>query len=347
MRIVQLLADMQYGDAITDNALALKAAIESSGAESDIYAENIHPSLFEKVKNIADYKPADCVIHHFAIGSAVNEFVKKLDCRKILVYHNITPSHFFEGYNLKSELSCLEARVQLAKCREVYDAALAVSEYNRAELESFGFKNTGVLPILYDYSRAAVFPRKSKITNILFLGRIAPNKCQQDVIRAFYYYKKYFNKDANLYIAGAYGGMEKYLSELIHLAESLSVKDVYFTGRLSYEQMYRLYSNTDLFLCMSEHEGFCVPLVECMHYGIPILAYSAAAIPETLADSGVLFSRKDYFAVAAMMNEILTNTELKNKIVSSQKKRLKDFSEEKIRTGLFEILKSCGIMKDD
>lgn len=347
MRIVQLLADMQYGDAITDNALALKAAIESSGAESDIYAENIHPSLFAKVKNIADYKPADCVIHHFAIGSAVNEFVKKLDCRKILVYHNITPSHFFEGYNLKSELSCLEARVQLAKCREVYDAALAVSEYNRAELESFGFKNTGVLPILYDYSRAAVFPRKSKITNILFLGRIAPNKCQQDVIRAFYYYKKYFNKDANLYIAGAYGGMEKYLSELIHLAESLSVKDVYFTGRLSYEQMYRLYSNTDLFLCMSEHEGFCVPLVECMHYGIPILAYSAAAIPETLADSGVLFSRKDYFAVAAMMNEILTNTELKNKIVSSQKNRLKDFSEEKIRTGLFEILKSCGIMKDD
>lgn len=347
MRIVQLLADMQYGDAITDNAFALKDALESFGAESEIYAENIHPYLLGRVKNISDFTSADCVIHHFAIGSFVNELVKKLDCRKILVYHNITPSKYFKGYNLKSEISCLEAREQLSGCSEIYDLALAVSEYNRSELLKLGFKNTGVLPILYNYERAVRFKRESKSVNILFLGRIAPNKCQQDVIRAFYYYKKLYNPEANLYIAGSYGGMEKYLSELIFLTERLGLSDVYFTGRLSYEQMYKLYSNTDLFLSMSEHEGFCVPLAECMHYGIPIVAYSAAAIPETLGDSGVLFSKKDYRAVAAMIDEIIENPSLKKRIADSQTKRLENFSEAKIRAELLTLLKSNGILKDD
>lgn len=343
MRIDQILADMQYGDAITDNAFALRSALKKMGFESEIYAENIHPSFLGNVKDICDFKTADCVIHHFAIGSSVNNFVKILDCRKILVYHNITPSGFFKGYNLKSELSCFEARVQLAAVSDIYSAALAVSEYNRKELESLGFKNTGVLPVLYNYGRAVKYKRESKNTNILFLGRIAPNKCQQDVIKAFYYYKRYFNPEAQLYIAGSYSGMEKYLSELIAFSGMLGIKDVYFTGRLSYDQMYKLYSNTDLFLSMSEHEGFCVPLIECMHYGIPVLAYSAAAIPETLADSGVLFCEKNYFSVAAMMDEILTDVSFKNRIIESQKRRLESFSEKKICTALSDFLKHCGI----
>lgn len=344
LRIDQILADMQYGDAITDHALAIRKALSSFGFESNIYAENIHPSLTNKVKHISEYKEGECVIHHFAIGSDVNKLVGKLKVlKKILIYHNITPPHFFSGYNLKSELMCKGAREQLKSAADTYDIALAVSEFNRNELVELGFKNTDVLPILYDYSKAIRYPRKSKDTNILFLGRIAPNKCQQDVIKAFYYYKNLYNKDAKLYIAGAYNGMEKYLSDLIHFVKNLDLDDVYFTGRLSYEQMYKLYSNTDLFLCMSEHEGFCVPLIECMYYNIPALVYDAGAVAETMGNSGVVFNKKDYRKVAAMMNEIINNNEFKLKITESQSKRLNDFSYETVSYELKRIISNIGL----
>ena len=250
LRIHQILADMQYGDAITDNALAIRRALLSDGFESEIYAINIHPTLVGLVHPISEFKSADCVFHHFAIGSEINNFVKGLSVdKKVLIYHNITPPDFFEGYNLKSETMCKTARSQLKNGVSAYDYALAVSDFNRAELTELGYKNTEVIPILYDYSRAIRYEHTSESANILFLGRIAPNKCQQDVIKAFYYYNKLYNSQACLYIAGAYNGMEKYLNELVHFTHMLGISDsVYFTGRLSYEQMYKLYSNTDLFL---------------------------------------------------------------------------------------------------
>lgn len=344
LKIDQILADMQYGDAISDNALAIRDVLQSLGYDSNIYAKNIHPHLSDCVRPLDCYSGGDCVIHHFAIGSEVNTLVKKLDIKnKILIYHNITPSEFFSGYNLKSELMCLEARKQLKQGADVYSAALAVSEFNRRELVELGYRNTSVVPILYNYNKAKKFQRESVTENILFLGRIAPNKCHHDVIKAFYYYKKLYNKDANLYLAGAYNGMEKYLNELIHFTSALKVEDVYFTGRLSYEQMFKLYSNTDLFLSMSEHEGFCVPLIECMHYGIPILAYSAGAVPETLGNSGVTFNKKDYSSVACMMNAILTDKSLKNRIIESQNIRLNDFSYECVSKKLFSVLKNLKL----
>ncbi len=343
-KIHQILADMQYGDAITDNAFAIQKALRSLGYDSEIYAINIHPSLLTEVKSLSDFSSSDCVIHHFAIGSEVNEFVKNISAaKKVLVYHNITPSEFFAGYNLKSQLICHEARLQLKCYTAVYDCALAVSEFNRQELCELGFQNTDILPILYDYEKARIYDRKSKQTNILFLGRIAPNKCQQDVIRAFYYYKKFYNKNASLYIAGAYNGMEKYLSELIHFKEDLKLEDVYFTGRLTYDQMYRLYSETDLFLSMSEHEGFCVPLIECMYYKIPIIAYAAGAVPETLGNSGVVFKQKDFKQVAAMMDEILSNDSLRSRIITAQNNRLKDFSYDAVSEKLKGILKKIRL----
>ncbi len=335
MRIDQILADMQYGDAITDNALAIKQALLSLGYESEIYAENIHPDLQREVRLVKEYKTGDCVLHHFAIGSYVNDIVRDLKCKKVLIYHNITPPEFFSGYNLKSETMCRDARYQLNCLKDVYDCALAVSEFNKKELDDLGYRNTAVLPILYNFEKAERFEHKSKGTNILFLGRIAPNKRQQDVIKAFYEYKNTYNKDASLFIAGSYSGMEKYLSELIHLTKALELEDVYFTGRLTYEQMYKLYSNCDLFLSMSEHEGFCVPLIECMFFDLPVMAYKAGAIPETMGNSGVLFSEKDFRKVAFMMNEIIENPKLAELIKEKQRERLKDFS----YSGIFENLK--------
>ena len=336
-RVDQILADMQFGDAVTDHALALRAELHAMGCESEIYAENIHPKLQGSVRSIAEFSGGDCVINHFAIGSDVNKIVRSLNgIKKVLIYHNITPPHYFEGYNLKSQELCAQARIQLAQCAGVYDMCLAVSEYNRLELESLRFQNTHVLPILYDFSRIEgeadrkILQAYGEGDNILFLGRIAPNKKQQDVIKAFYYYKTTINPAARLFLVGSYLGMEKYLSELIHLTQLLSVKDVYFTGQVSYSEMTAFYQVSSMFLSMSEHEGFCVPLLESMHFHLPVLAYASSAVPETLGKGGVLFSEKNYPLIAEMMNKLVGEDEFRSKIIKAQDERLTDFDREKV-----------------
>ena len=336
-KVDQILADMQFGDAVTDHALALRSELRTMGFESDIYAENIHPKLQNSVRAVSDFSGGDCVIHHFAIGSDVNKIVRSLNgVKKVLIYHNITPPHYFEGYNLKSQELCAQARIQLAQCTGVYDMCLAVSEYNRRELEALGFQNTHVLPILYDFSRIGseadqrILQAYGEGDNILFLGRIAPNKKQQDVIKAFYYYKKTINPAARLFLVGSYLGMEKYLSELIHLTQLLSLKDVYFTGQISYDEMAAFYQVSSVFLSMSEHEGFCVPLLESMYFHLPVLAYASSAVPETLGKGGVLFFEKNYPLIAEMLDKLVQDGGFRSKIIKAQDERMADFEREKV-----------------
>lgn len=338
-RIDQILADMQYGDAVSDNALAIRTKLRAMGKKSEIYAENIHPLLYHEVKPLSSYQPGGTVLHHFAIGSDSNHFVLTLSgVRKILIYHNITPAHFFEGYNLKSELSCEKARIELQQCAGRYDMALAVSEYNKRELEDYGFTNVRVLPIIYSFNRLNVTPDSAVLKqfgqgnkkNILFLGRIAPNKKQQDVVKAFYYYKTLINPDSRLLLVGSYHGMEKYANEISHLIAMLKLEDVYLTGQVTANQMTAYYQVSDLFLSMSEHEGFCVPLLESMFFDLPILAYDSSAVGETLGKAGILFTKKDFKLVAEMMHLMLSDDHLRKKIISGQRKRLSDFSEDMI-----------------
>lgn len=338
----QILADVQFGDAVTDHAFSLQKCLKRMGFQSEIYAENIHPSLRQKTKSWSEYKGGELLIHHFAIGSDLNEAVKTVSAeKKVFVYHNITPPEFFEGYNLKSQSLCARAQNQLMTLSDVYDMSLAVSEYNCAELRKLGFSNLHVLPILYDFSKSGIadetyMPMREK-KNILFLGRIAPNKKQQDVIKAFYLYHRLV-PESRLFLVGSYQGMEKYLNELVSLTVLLGLQnDVVFTGKVSYGAMNHLYKNADLFLSMSEHEGFCVPLLESMYFRVPILAFGAGAVPETIGNGGVLFYEKNYPFIAEMMVSLTENESFRNEVIQRQLLRLKDFSEETI-TKKFEKL---------
>ncbi|MBE7042745.1 MAG: glycosyltransferase family 4 protein, partial [Ruminococcaceae bacterium] len=218
-RADQILADVQFGDAITDHAFALQSRLRSMGFQSEIYADNIHPTLLAKTKHSSEYQKGDLLLHHFAIGSELNERIKGFsNIKKIFIYHNITPPEFFEGYHLHSQTLCSQAREQLKTLSDTYDMSLAVSEYNCSELRQLGFRNLHVLPILYDFSKisdeydSAFLQQMKDKTNILFLGRIAPNKKQEDVIKAFYLYHK-IHPESRLFLVGSYHGMEKYLNE--------------------------------------------------------------------------------------------------------------------------------------
>jgi len=346
MRIDQILSDTRYGDAVTDNALALRDALTQSCYQSGIYAENIDVKLDAGIKRIDEYKVGDCLIHHFAIGGAVNDMVRDMQgLRKIMIYHNITPKEYFLGYNMTSYQLCFQARYQLELTNEAYDLALGVSEFNRAELDTAGYKNTGVLPVMYDFSKLQNAPDAGILDslndgyiNIMFLGRLSPNKKQDDIIKTFFYYKTLINPNSRLIIAGSYDGMEKYLNELVCLTEYLNLKDVHFCGKVSYAAMAALYKSADIFLSMSEHEGFCVPLLESMYFGTPILAYKAPGVAETLADSGVLFDKKDYKIVAEIMDIMIKKQDFRDNVIKKQTERLAYFDKNKIRQKFMDYI---------
>ena len=213
------------------------------------------------------------------------------------------------------------------------DLALGDSEYNRLELASLGFEATGVLPVVPDFSHltgsanymhAATFD--DDWVNVLFVGRTIPNKRFEDVIRWFHAYKRWFNPRSRLLFVGSHSGFERYLTMLNALIARLGTADVHFVGHVTNEELVAYYEIADVFLCASEHEGFCVPLVEAFHMGVPVIAYAASAVPATMDGGGVLVTDKDPVHVAALINQVITDGELQDRIIDSQDAALGRFA---------------------
>lgn len=347
-KIIQVLPSISYGDAVSNQALNITNMLREEGYVSDIYAEHIDP----QVKNIKEFKTLktkitdnNILILHMAIGSDVNTVAASLPVkRKIMIYHNITPEKYLIG---KPELRDLvrQGREQLYQMKNAFILALGVSEYNREELVSYGYTNTAVLPIIMDFADYNQNPDASILekyndgrNNIIFVGRVNPNKKQEDIIKSFYFYKNYCDKDARLFLVGSWQGMEAYYESLRLYVETLGLKDVCFTGHVKFEEMLSYYKIADLFLLMSEHEGFCVPLLESMFFEVPILAYKSSAIPYTLGRSGILFNEKNHRLIAEMMRLIISDQELKTSLIAKQKERLNDFNRDKIKTLLMQYI---------
>ncbi len=345
----QITATMSFGDAISNEVLAIKQLLDDMGIENRIFAENIDPKLSKYVNKYTEYKghKDEVLINHFGIGSDVNDYVANLkNANKIIRYHNITPHKFFEGYNLVTSRLCEIGREQLKQSRDVYKYCLAVSDYNKEELGKVGYNNIEVMPIIMaldDYKKAPdkdiLKKADENIKNIIFVGRVSPNKKQEDVIKSFYYYNKYFNNNSRLFIVGNYEGMERYYKQLNNLVRELNLEScVYFTGHIRFDQILAYYKIADLFLCMSEHEGFCVPLVESMFFKVPILAYASSAIPSTLSGSSILVKEKDYKCIAGMMDYIIENTDFQQKIIVKQNERLEQLKPEVIKKEMKKYL---------
>jgi glycosyltransferase involved in cell wall biosynthesis len=155
-------------------------------------------------------------------------------------------------------------------------------------------------------------------TNILFVGRVIPNKKIDDLIRFFHAYHTMFNRRSRLLIVGAHSGFERYLASLHQLRAALDLDHVHFLGHVSDEELVAFYEIGDLFLCASEHEGFCVPLVESFYMGIPVLAHAATAVPSTMDGAGVLYDDKTPAHVALLMDTIISDHALQEAIVTAQ-----------------------------
>jgi len=342
VKIYQMLPTLSFGDAVSNDTLALSKVIEGMGYKTEIYAENIDARLPKGIAKYVSKLPRlsanDIIIYHLSTGSKLNYKLAEYRCRKVVVYHNVTPPSFFEPYSIKATQLCSDGLEGVRYLADKVDYCLAVSEYNKQELIQMGYTcQIDVLPILIpfdDYKKepdAAVLAKYNDgYTNLLFTGRIAPNKRQEDVIRAFYYYKKFYNPKSRLILVGSHNGMERYYQRLKSYINALELEDVVFPGHIKFNAILAYYKLADVFLCQSEHEGFCVPLVEAMCFDTPIVAFDSSAIGDTLGGSGILLKDKNPAETAGMIDKIVTDKQLKETVLANQRERLADFDNQKI-----------------
>ncbi|MFH0794454.1 MAG: glycosyltransferase [bacterium] len=344
MRVDQLLNGMYRDDAIASEARTLQNFLLDWGYESEIYSNYKHTC--PNSKKIAlphdDYEPrdpSDVMIYHYSLYSEVTDFYKTLDpVHRVIRYHNITPHEFWEDYNEDLAKELKVGREELPALATVTERAYGVSEYNRRELEVAGFRNTEELPLFMEWERFGkqgdshiLKTYRDGRTNLLYVGRVVPNKCFEDLLRIFNYYNHYLDMDSRLILCGSWGSSPKYYEFLKGFIEMLQLDGVVFAGPVNDRQLRSFYETASVYVSMSEHEGFCAPLVEAMHFEIPIVAYASSAIPHTLGGSGVLVKQKNFMLVAELIHEIVNSPSLRKTIVERQKERLKAFTSEALK----------------
>lgn len=339
-----MLPTIRTGDAVSNDARALQDALRHMGFETMIYALNIGAGIPKSVARSVEVQlppmgPDDILIYHLSTGSILNFRYMQYNCRKVLVYHNVTPPKFFERFDPTAASLCYWGLKEAAYMGPGTEVALADTHFNAQELRGLGYTcPIEVLPILIpfsDYDKTPspkIMAKQGEKTTFLFTGRVAPNKKQEDLITSFYYYKKYYNANARLVLAGSFDEGSLYGRELLGYCRKLGLtnEDVIFTGHVPFAEILAWYRIADAFVCLSEHEGFCVPLVEAMYFHLPILAFDSTAIGETLGNGGALLSDKDPLLVAGMMDRVVRDEPLRQTLIAAGQERLRDFDNAKI-----------------
>jgi L-malate glycosyltransferase len=325
----QVLATLGYGDAIGHEVLGIQRVLREAGFDSDIFVETADRRLEDLTRDYRDLidgsHPDRLLLHHFSIGSRASRVAYALSDRMALVYHNITPPEYFIGVHPLLVQLCFMGRRELGAYVNRVHLALGDSEYNRQELERLGFRDTGVLPVVPSFEHLdgdadARLAREfdDDWVNLLFVGRVIPNKRFEDLIRFFHAYKTRHNARSRLIFVGSCSGFELYFAMLQQFIARLRVPDVHFTGHVSNEELSAFYDVADVFVCASEHEGFCVPLVEAFYKRVPVVAYASTAVPATMDGAGVVYDTKDPAHVARLIDAIVSNADLRGAIVASQ-----------------------------
>ncbi len=333
--IHQLLPSLEKEDAIGDYARRLRCFLREEGFDSRIFAYRAGPgngSLpYREHRRFSS--PDNILIFHTAIGSPLADYFRDCPDKLVLVHHNVTPARFFAPWEPKTAYLAHQARRQLTKLAGSVRLTIADSPFNARELEELGFPEPVVIPLIFETDRLEGEADRKIMekygdgrTNLLFVGRVAPNKKQEDLLRTFHSYRKAFNPDSRLFLVGELESFPAYTKSLINTARDLGLEEVVFTGKVSPAELRAYYRTASLFLSMSEHEGFGVPLLEAIFHRLPIIAFAGAAVPETLGGAGVLLSEKRPEETAALIHRLLSDPDLREKVLRSQDQRLAYFT---------------------
>lgn len=344
MRVDQLLPVLGAHDAVGAHALAVRRVLRAAGYASEIYADVVAPELADLARPWLDapgrISPERVVLYHASTHAPLAGWLvqrARWGERIVVDYHNVTPPEFFRRWLPDAAVEMTAARVELGALAPLAEAALADSAFNAAELVELGYRAAEVSPLLVDLDACRVDPDPRTLARLerqrsrggaawLFVGRVAPNKCQHDVLAAFAVYRKLFDSRARLCLVGGVTA-PTYLAALQRMVDDLDLESaVEIVSGLTSEELSARYIGADVLVCMSEHEGFCVPLLEAMELGVPIVAYRAAAVPETVRDAAVLLADKDPVVVASSVAELLGDAGRRSALVEAGRARARRFT---------------------
>lgn len=348
----QFLTGATAGDAITNQALLMRGWLRALGYESDVYAQYIHANVEQEVRPLAVYRRQrheTWAVYRHSIGSPVPDFLKRQGLRLFLIYHNITPAAFFERVDPARAELARQGLAQLARLRDVTGFAVADSSFNARDLAEAGYGDTAVLPITLEEAQLdqpldADLARtiRQKGPALLFVSRMAPNKRQEDLVKLMLYLQR-IRPDVHLWLAGSRWevGYDRWVENLA--ADLGLAHGVTLTGKVSQQALVTFYRTADLYVSMSEHEGFGVPLIESMYCGLPVLAYGVTAVPATLETAGVLFTEKRYAELAELVDLLLTDRPLRERLIAHGRERVQAFLEPQTRALFETYLKEAGV----
>ena len=360
--IHQFLPTFAGGDAIGNHVLRTQRILRAAGFESDIYADDAHAAVRKHCRPYQEFSvPAGAdppwLLYHLSTGSPMAAFLAERadDFPLAVYYHNITPAEFFERWEPGAAESVRSARGQLRKLASSVRLAMANSAWSAGELRAEGYPDPAVVPVLVDFDEYSAAPDETTLTRLgraaagggaqwLFVGRLAPNKCQHDVIGAFAAYRAVYDPAARLTLVGGktsalYHRALEQLGRELDLGDALDLADT-----VSFPELLAHYRSASVFVCASEHEGFCVPLVEAMHFGIPVVASAASAIPETVGDAALLVDDKDPMVMAAAVHRVMTDAAVRDRLVAAGRARAGHYAMDRTGQLLLDVLAGAGIV---
>ncbi len=355
MIVEQFLPAFHYGDAIGNSALSFHRFLLEKGVQSRIIAMTIDECLRDQATFFKEYKdnpnPESLKILHFAVPSELTDYFLEIGGKKAMIYHNITPSYFFVDFSDQLVRFTHEGRKHLERLKDCFDISIAVSDYNAEDLHALEFRNVKVSPLMikledYDAPHNVGYYNlyKDERKNIIFVGRITPNKKIEDLIKVIFFYKKYLSPSIRLIVAGNINTLPKYFKAVRDLASQfyLTSDDIVFTGHIPFDELLSVYRLGDVFLSMSEHEGFCLPLIESSYFETPVVAYDAGAVSETLDGSGIVFKEKRYDIVASLVEKVLFDEQLQSKLKVLMAQRIEKYKKDSQPEKMFALLKEVG-----
>ncbi|HVG31165.1 MAG TPA: glycosyltransferase family 4 protein [Pyrinomonadaceae bacterium] len=346
----QLLPDAVTGDAITNHALAIRDHLRGGGFESDIFAKRVETPLKREAR-LFDGSEIDRgagLIYHHSIGSEVTAAALAHEGAKCLVYHNVTPAEFFAPYRPGFAWLLEAGRASLRLLARHFPCSVGDSEFNAAELAAAGFDAPGVLPIIVSPDKWNLEPDENSMrdlqdgrTNLLFVGRSAPNKRQDALVEIFAEYLR-LDPSARLLLAGEARASDPYSRQLLREIERRGLaRSVTVTGKIADAVLLAYYRTAHLYLSASEHEGFGVPLVEAMWFDVPVLARRGAAVAETLGAAGAIYEPEETPPGIARLAHRLARAdeELRRRVVAAQRVRREAFTPDALRPVLESLLR--------
>jgi glycosyltransferase involved in cell wall biosynthesis len=340
------------GDGVTNSLFYIRKLLRNLGFKSEIYAETIPDDLKNEVKDISELveQPNTLLFSHHCLGYDRWKWLIDLRIPKVMVYHNITPVQLLPDAGDIRRWAEL-GREQLRDWPPYFLGAIGVSELNSGELKQAGYQNIATIPMLVDFEKIQAvtantqeYAHFSDAYTLLFVGRVCENKCQLELVEALHHLKHMLHAPIRLVLAGAITSGEYRNQIESRIRDWNLADDVIITGKVSEQQLAALYRNADAFVCLSAHEGFGMPLIEAMHYRLPVIARASSNIANTLGNSGLLLNETaNPKECAAAIACLLQEPALRRELLRTQEENLKRFSLSRVQNQLQHYLQNLGI----